>query len=108
MTVTKLIEQFHKLDVGPGQFLQNLLAAQCFLGQADGGAILRISQEQNVNVLALYPQLKKNVSDPQWLTKSLRHAHEAHSSGKAILEPLEESFNGSVKSHILMIPMTKP
>ncbi len=106
MTVTKLIEQFHKLDVGPGQFLQNLLAAQCFLGQADGGAILRITQGQNVNVLALYPQLKKNASDPQWLTKSLRHAHEAHASGKAILEPLEESFNGSVKSHILMIPMT--
>jgi len=109
MTVTKLIEQFHKLDVGPGQFLQNLLAAQCFLGQADGGAILRISQEQKVDVLALYPQLKKNDSDPQWLTKSIRHAHEAYASGEVALEPLDEpdsSFNGSVKSHILMIPMT--
>ena len=109
MTVTKLIEQFYKLDVGPGQFLQNLLAAQCFLGQADSGAILRISQEQNVDVLALYPQLKKNDSDPRWLTESLQHAHEAHASGTAILVPLEEtesSFNGSVKSHILMIPMT--
>jgi multidrug resistance efflux pump/GAF domain-containing protein len=108
MTVTNLIEQFHKLDVGPGQFLQNLLAAQCFLGQADSGAILRVNQEQKVDVLALYPQLKKQASNPEWLTISVRHAHEAHSSGTAILEPLEEpesSYDGSVKSHILMIPL---
>lgn len=70
---------------------------------------MRISQEQKVDVLALYPQLKKNDSDPQWLTKSIRHAHEAYASGEVALEPLDEpdsSFNGSVKSHILMIPMT--
>lgn len=108
MTVNQLIEQFLKLDGGHGQFLQNLLTAQCFLGQADGGAFLRINQQQNADILAIYPQPQKEQHVPKWLTKSIEYVHNIRSNDKLFIKPLEdiEQDNGlASKSHVLMIPM---
>ncbi len=107
ITASELIEQFHKHDGSPGQFLQNLLAAQCFLGPADGGAILRAGQEKDVEVLALYPQLKKNASAPEWLAGSAGLAREALTSEKVVVKPLDKrgQLQGqSAKRHIVMVP----
>ena len=107
ITASELIEQFHKSDGSPGQFLQNLLAAQCFLGPADGGAILRAGREKDVEVLALYPQLKKNASAPEWLAGSAGLAREALTSEKVVVKPLDKrgQLHGqSAKRHIVMVP----
>ncbi|MHC4752437.1 MAG: HlyD family efflux transporter periplasmic adaptor subunit [Planctomycetota bacterium] len=108
MTVAELIEQFHKFDGSPRQFLLNLLAAQCVLGQAEGGAFVRISPERDVDVLALYPQLKKDLPVPEWLTKSAEYAHEALSSDTALVKPLKEPgqlYDQPAKRHVLMVPL---
>ncbi|HCO94698.1 MAG TPA: hypothetical protein DIU00_12235 [Phycisphaerales bacterium] len=107
ITASELIEQFHKSDGSPGQFLQNLLAAQCFLGPADGGAILRAGQEKDVEVLALYPQLKKSASAPEWLAGTAGLAREAITSEKVVVKPLDKrgQLHGqSAKRHIVMVP----
>jgi len=107
ITASELIEQFHKPDGNPRQFLQNLLAAQCFLVPAEGGAFLRAGQEKDVEVLALYPQLKKDASAPEWLAGSAGLAREALTSDKVVVKPLDERsqpHGQSAKRHIVMIP----
>jgi len=48
-----LLERLKQLKSDPAQFLADLLAAQCFLGQADCRAVLRAGQNNDVEVLAL-------------------------------------------------------
>jgi len=106
--LSELIKQFHKPNGGPGQFLLNLLAAQCLLGDAEGGAVLRVGQEKNVDVLALYPPLEKGASAPQWLARPAGFAHEAQSSDGPIVKPLDHSnrLDGRPdRRHIVMIPL---
>ncbi|MFC1604544.1 hypothetical protein ACFL5F_05900, partial [Planctomycetota bacterium] len=108
MTIIKLIEQFNKSTANPRQYLLNLLAAQCFLGSADGGAILRINPENNIDVLVLYPQIKKNASAPIWLSKSYGFAHEALSSDTVILKPLDEAeqlYGHPARRYVVLVPM---
>jgi GAF domain-containing protein/biotin carboxyl carrier protein len=121
--VAELIEQFHKSDGSPGQFLLNLLRAQCLLGGADSGAILRMERESNVQVLALYPQLEseavfqkqagagtqKDTPTPDWLTRSVGFGRQALSANAVILKELKEpnqSEEQTTQTHVLMIPLT--
>ena len=109
LTVTELIEQFHKSDGDPGRFLLNLLKAQCLLGGAESGAFLRMDRESSVQVLALYPQSEKGASPPDWLTKSVGFGRQALSSNTVILKSLSESKqanNQPAGTNVLMIPMT--
>jgi len=104
--LSELIEQFNKPNGDPGQFLLNLLVAQCLLGDAEGGAILRVGQEKNVDVLALYPPLEKGASAPQWLARAAGFAHEALSSNGPVVKPLDQSnrLKGQIgERHIVMI-----
>lgn len=112
MTVSEIIEQFTTLGGKPGLLLQNLLAAQCFLGQAQSGAILRLDAGHKVDVLALYPQFKNDTQAPRWLTLAMKYAHESTRSSDAVfVKPFnntDSSDNESVKSHIVLIPIMVP
>ena len=108
MATAELSEQFNNSDGSPGQFLRNILTAQCLLGPADGGAILRIGGDRDVDVLALHPQLGTNASVPEWLAKSIAFAHEALSSDTTVLKPLDESdllYDQPAKRHVLIAPL---
>ncbi|MHC4629554.1 MAG: HlyD family efflux transporter periplasmic adaptor subunit [Planctomycetota bacterium] len=106
--LSDLIKQFQKTNGDPGQFLLNLLAAQCLLGPAEGGAVLRLGGQTNIDVIALYPQLKgKDAPAPRWLARSAKFAHEAISSDAPVVKPLQNSDGpGSQPDgrHIVMIP----
>ncbi|MBN2590577.1 MAG: HlyD family efflux transporter periplasmic adaptor subunit [Sedimentisphaerales bacterium] len=112
MTVSEIIEQFTTLGGKPGLLLQNLLAAQCFLGQAQAGAILRLDAGHKVDVLALYPQFKSDTPAPRWLTLSMKYAHESTRSSDAVfIKPFgntDSSDSDSAKSHIVLIPIMVP
>ena len=85
----QLVERLKQPDSNPAQLLADLLAAQCLLGFADGGAILRANQERDIDVLALYPRPDQGASAPGWLTDSARFAREALSSGTARVRSLD-------------------
>jgi biotin carboxyl carrier protein len=104
-----LLERLKQLNADPTQFLADLLAAQCFLGQADCGAVLRTGQNNNVEVLALYPPLKRDASAPDWLTRSAGFARDALSSNTTLVRPLDGSdqHDGrTTKSHVVIIPLS--
>ena len=108
MTIAELIEQFRNSGGSPRRFLLNLLAAQCFLGQAEAGAVLRVSPERNVDILALYPQVKEDAPAPEWLTRSAELAHEALLSDAVVVKPLDETgqlYGQPVERHLMIIPL---
>lgn len=108
ITITELIGRLKQSDGSPRQLLIDLLAAQCSLCPTDGGAVLRVGQERDVDVLALYPQLKKDASAPEWLTESAILAHEALSSDTVVVEPLEEPgqlYGQPARRHVVIIPL---
>ena len=101
-TAADLIEQIGKFDGDPSGFLQHILAAQCIVGGADGGAFLGSSQEQSVGVLALYPQHGKVAEAPSWLTGSVEVIREALS--KDTMAVGQENGAG----HVLVFPLKLP
>ena len=106
-TVAELLDQLYKSNGSQEQFLLNTLTAQCLLGGADGGAILRMDRESSVQVLALYPRFEKDMSSPDWLTKAVGFGREALSSNRVVLKSLNQSVRAddkSTKAHVLMVP----
>jgi multidrug resistance efflux pump len=104
-----LVDRLKQPGTNPAQFLSDMLAAQCFLGQADFGAVLRAGQNNDIEVLALYPPLKPDANAPEWLTKSAGFARDALSSNKMLLRSLDGSGQqGSrfTQSHIVILPFT--
>jgi len=104
-----LLERLKQPNADPTQFLTDLLAAQCFLGQADCGAVLRTGQNNNVEVLALYPPLKRDASAPDWLTRSAGFARDALSSDTIFVKSLDESAQHggqATQSHIVIVPLS--
>ncbi len=102
-----LVERLNKTNADPSQFLADLLAAQCYLGQADCGAVLRTGQNNDVEVLALYPPLKPDANAPDWLTKTAGFARDALSSNKMLIRPLDGSGrqkDRAAQSHIVILP----
>ncbi|MHC4083830.1 MAG: HlyD family efflux transporter periplasmic adaptor subunit [Planctomycetota bacterium] len=77
------------------------------MAQANGGAILHINQKRGFDVLALYPQLEKATSAPEWLVQSAKAANKVISSNTIAVEPLDEPnqlYNQPAKRHVLMLP----
>ena len=102
-----LLERFKQPNTNPAQFLADLIAAQCFLGNADCGAVLRTGQNNNVEVLALFPPLKRDASAPDWLTRSAGFARDVLSSDTILVKSLDESDQHggrAVQSHVVILP----
>lgn len=106
-TFSELIEQLGKSAESSAQFLANLLAVQCFLGQADAGAILSGGGQGRVDVLAVYPQLEKGATAPAWLVQSAEFAQEVHAGGVVAVRPLKQTLvdDESGQRHLVLIPV---
>lgn len=98
-TAAELIEQVTRFNGDPSELLHNILAIQCFLGQADGGAILTVNQEQNVDVLAIYPQVVRGGAAPQWLAKAVGFVPESVSADDVLVKEIDGG------GHVLLFPL---
>ena len=104
----ELSELFHHSDESLDQSVQNILTAQCRLGPAVGGALLRSHGENAIDILAVHPRLETNVSIPEWLTNSMVFVREALLSHVTVLRPLGEFSRycyQPVKHYILVVPL---
>lgn len=74
------------------QLLTNLLTIQCLLSRAEEGAVLRLRDDKQVEVLALYPQSNRKVSEcPAWIL------HSAESINRVLLS-----------DNVLVVPWNRP
>jgi len=87
-TMVEMIERLSRFDGPPERFLVNLLAVQCHLAAADGGAILRISADQRVEILAVYPQPAPGSTAPVWLAQSAESASGVVAGRKTAIKPV--------------------
>jgi len=104
----RIAKQIGRYDGSSKQFLENLLAVQCFLGQADSGAILLNNEERSVSVLAVYQRDKKEQSIPAWLNQAATIFHEVAPVGNSIVKPLhepDEPDSQPPRRHILFVPL---
>ncbi len=116
-TAAELIKQLGQFDGSDAQFFVNLLAVQCFLGQADSGAILANNEQKGVDVLAIYPALSSLVRSPTqpggqqtapvWLNQSAELIREAMSTDAVIVKALRDADDGNRanRSYIVLVPL---
>ena len=76
----EMIDRLSRFDGPPEHFLVNLLATQCQLADADGGAILRPGNNRRAEVVAVYPPLVQGTTPPVWLAQAVESATTAMSS----------------------------
>jgi len=85
--------------------MKNILKIQCLMLQADSGAVLRMREDNKVEALTIYPQIKKNSPPPSWMTKSVASVPKALSSDNVMVIPLTDSeaaSDQSTEGHVLM------
>ena len=120
-TMAEIIERLSRFDGPPEQFLVNLLAVQCHLASAGGGAILRVSgagpgQSQgagsppggNVEVLAVYPQPAQGAAAPVWLAQSAELAPQVITEGKPAVKPLhnaDDLYGAPANQNVILLPL---
>ena len=103
----ELVERLIRSESSAEQFLRDVLATQCILGQAEAGAILSNAQQGNVNVLTIHPELEKGAAAPKWLVRTAESAQEVLTGDDVVVKPFEHkpAQGNSNKNYIVMIPV---
>ena len=107
--LVRLVDRLKQPNTNPAQFLADLLAAQCFIGQADCGAVLRTGQNNDIEVLALYPPLQRGATAPDWLNSLAKFAGDALSSNNMLVRSLDgsdQSRGRAIQSHVVIVPLS--
>ncbi len=103
-----LVDRLSRFDGPPEMFLVNLLAVQCHLADADGGAILRPGAEGKPEVLAVYPQLAQGATAPVWLASAVEAAPEVAQANRTAVRPLHGSddlYGAEPKHYLVFVPL---
>ncbi|HUS91618.1 MAG TPA: HlyD family efflux transporter periplasmic adaptor subunit [Phycisphaerae bacterium] len=107
-TMVEMIERLSRFDGPPEQFLVNLLAVQCHLAAADGGAILRVNPSGGVEILAVYPQPAPGSTAPVWLAQSAESAPAVVRGGRPAIRPLhsaDDLYGQPAGKHVILLPL---
>jgi multidrug efflux pump subunit AcrA (membrane-fusion protein)/GAF domain-containing protein len=103
----ELIDRLSSFDGPPEQFLANLLAVQCYLSAADGGAILRQAQE-GIAAVAVHPPLPPNATPPVWLAAAGEAVPGVLSAGQTAVRPLQPSdamYGAPPTEFVILLPI---
>ena len=111
MEAGQIVERLSRFDGPPEQFILALLALQCQLAEAVGGALLRLTGEGQAQVLATYPPLQPDANPPVWLARAMAAASGVASSGRASAVPLHEAdtlYGQPARRHLILVPIRRP
>ena len=111
LTTAEVIDRLSRFGGPPEQFLANLLAVQCQIGPAQGGAIIRSGPEGSAELLAVYPGLQPNASLPVWLAQAIELLPEMLSTGVSALKPLhapDDMYGQPPQRHLALVPLRGP
>jgi len=110
LSTAEVIERLSRFDGPPEQFLATLLAVQCQMAAADGGAILRSSDEHRAEVLAVYPVLAEGTPAPVWLAQAVEFLPEVMSAGATVIKPFhspEDLYGQPARRHLIFVPLRR-
>ena len=108
LSTVDLIDQLSRFQGPPEEFLANLLAAQCHLAGAAGGAILRMTPQRRAEIIAVFPVLGEGATAPVWLAQSVEWAPQALAGGATAVKPLQmpdQLYGAPAGRHLVMVPL---
>ena len=108
VSTVELIDRLSRFDGPPEAFLVNLLAVQCYIAAANGGAMLRLTAQGQVEVLAVYPQIPEGKTPPVWLAKAVEVSPQVLQAGQTLLRPLrtdDELYGAPPRTHLVLVPI---
>ncbi len=102
------VPRWGRYDGSHGPLLSGFLAAECRLGPARDGAILRPGAGDRVDVVALYPQPNEDGNPPAWLDPAAALAHESIRMNRATATEWtsDDPPGEHALQHIVSIPFT--
>ena len=107
-TAAELIDGLSQFDGPPEQFLSRLLALQCRLAPASGGAIVRTTDGQAPEILAVHPPLDPSGHPPRWLADAIGAAGAVIDSGEPDVRPFHQDdalYGQTAQRHIILVPL---
>jgi len=107
-SISELIDRLGRFDGPPEAFLVNLLAVQCYIATANGGAMLRLNPQGQVEVLAVYPALAQGQTPPVWLAKAAEVVPQIQRAGTTLIRPLqhdEDLYGAPARQHLILVPI---
>jgi len=111
-TTAELIEGLSQFEGQPQEFLVSLLAAQCHVGSARGGAFLRMNPEGHLEALAMFPPPAQPTDPaPSWLAQAAEIAGEVMDSQETAIRPAhrpEDLYGQPAERHLILIPVPGP
>ena len=106
--ISEVLDRLSRFDGPPNEFLERLLAAQCHLARAAGGAILRTAGEGKTSVIAAYPRLPEEQTAPAWLASAVEWTSQILEEATTAAIPLhgtEDLYGQPVSRHLVLIPV---
>ncbi|HEG43841.1 MAG TPA: HlyD family efflux transporter periplasmic adaptor subunit [Phycisphaerales bacterium] len=98
--VSKLLEQLAGVEENLLPFLTNLLAAECFLGEVDEGAIIRNGHGGQVDIEAVWPRIENAADVAAWVIEVSEMLQQSGGVASVEVRPLDRSQG----SHAIIIP----
>jgi multidrug resistance efflux pump len=110
LSTAEVIERLSRFDGPPEQFLATLLAVQCQMASAEGGAILRSTDERRAEVLAVYPALAEGATAPVWLSQAVEFLPEVLTDAATVIKPFympDDLYGQPAKRHLIFVPLRR-
>lgn len=107
-TTLDMVRRLLDFQGAPDRFLGEFLAAQCRNGAAEAGAVLRMGDDNAVEVLALHPDAPEDDRTRLWLSQAMKAAPRAPASGETVVKGLDvpDALYGQEPArHMVLIPM---
>jgi multidrug resistance efflux pump len=104
---TKIISDLLSMDVPPGDFLTELLVAQCRHANADAAVILRAGKDNRTEVLALYSATGGNGTAPAWIDRAEKPFRTVMQRVETVIvrEGPAPNGNGMPQWYLMVIPI---
>ncbi len=109
-TTADLLDRLNRFQGPPGEFLSQLLAAQCRLAPAAAGAIVRGGQD-DPEVLAVHPRPGPDGAAPRWLAQAGPLIRQALAAGETTTAPLhgpDDLYGQPAGRQLVMVPLRGP
>jgi multidrug resistance efflux pump len=107
-SIPELMERLGRFQGPPQAFLTNLLAVQCHLVSAAGGAILRPGGSGSFDVLAVWPLLREGQTAPSWLAHASEAAGQVMQRGQTTVQALHDAadlYGAEAGKHLVLVPL---
>ena len=106
VTTGQMVDRLERFDGPPEQFLGYLLAVQCGLVSAAGGAVFRLGEGGQVEILAVHPSPGGGAA-PAWVGQVAGSVAQTP-DGAATIKPLHDAddlYGQPARSHVIMVPL---